>query len=57
LQAPDGSLRNEIVQHKIIKTARLRDYTDDQEMNYWNDIRKDEQEEKLMEPKLAEVAT
>jgi carboxyl-terminal processing protease len=55
LQAPDGSLRNEIVQHKIIKTARLRDYTDDQEMNYWNDIRKDEQEEKLMEPKLAEV--
>jgi len=56
LEAPDGRVRHELVQHRIVKSYVTRDYTaDNANMNSLNDLREEEDEDKFLKPKVADL--
>jgi C-terminal processing protease CtpA/Prc len=56
LQAADGKVRHELVQHKIVKSYVTRDYTGSSgEINSWNDEREAEDNREASLGKVAEL--
>lgn len=56
LRSPDGRVRHELVQNRIIKNYITRDETEETgDMTYWEDIREAELADKLTKPKVVDL--